>query len=112
MDSLLPVLLFVAFFYLMMRYGCGADMRSGGCGHSSHGHTLKNEDLDNHGSSHVKQLTRDPVCGMEIETERASNSTRYGLVTYYFCSTDCYRKFREKPEYFAEIDRSEKRYIA
>jgi YHS domain-containing protein len=72
----------------------------------------KNEDLGSHGSADAKQLTRDPVCGMEIETERASNSTRYGSVTYYFCSTDCYRKFQERPEYFAEIDRSEKRYIA
>jgi hypothetical protein len=37
MESLLSVLLFVGFLYLMMRFGCGAHMH-GGCGHSSHDH--------------------------------------------------------------------------
>ena len=29
MDNLLSLLLFVAFIYLMMRYGCGGHMRHG-----------------------------------------------------------------------------------
>jgi hypothetical protein len=35
MGSVLSILLFVAVFYLMMRYGCGAHMHGGGCGNSS-----------------------------------------------------------------------------
>jgi hypothetical protein len=45
MESLISILLFVGFLYLMMRFGCGARMHGGGCGHSSHGHCKKNEDL-------------------------------------------------------------------
>jgi Cu+-exporting ATPase len=85
-------------------------MHAGGCGHSSHGHSKKNEDLGNHGSSDAKQIARDPMCGMEIEIEAASDSTHYGPHTYYFCSKDCYRKFQERPEYFAE--RMEKQDVA
>ena len=36
MESLISVLLFIGFLYLMMRFGCGAHMHAGGCGHSSH----------------------------------------------------------------------------
>jgi hypothetical protein len=35
-DSILSVLLFIGFLYLMMRYGCGAHIHGGGCGHMSH----------------------------------------------------------------------------
>ena len=49
---------------------------------------------------------------MEIEIAQALHSTTYGRDTYYFCSNDCYGKFRERPEYFVELERMEKRYIA
>ena len=37
MGSILSVLLFVALFYLMMRFGCGRHIHGGGCcGDASH----------------------------------------------------------------------------
>src|SRR5438477_10887754 len=105
MGSLLSVLLFVGFFYLMMRYGCGAHAAGGGCGHGSHGNHKRNEQSGTQDTSTPKQITRDPVCGMEIEMNQAPHSTTYGSDTYYFCSKDCYRKFQERPEHFAEIQR-------
>ena len=74
----------------------------------------KEEDLPDVGClcPFTKTMTRDPVCGMEIETARAEHSTQYGSGTFYFCSKDCYRKFKERPQYFAEIVKMEKRYVA
>ena len=112
MGSLLSILLFVGFFYLMMRYGCGRHVHGGGCGYASHDHRKTNEQKVIGDTATSKQTSRDPVCGMEIEINQAPHSTKYGRATYYFCSKDCYRKFRERPEYFAEIERKEKRYIA
>jgi hypothetical protein len=40
MDSILSLALVVVLFYLMMKFGCGAHARGGGCGHSQH-HTGK-----------------------------------------------------------------------
>ena len=112
MESLFSILLFVAFLYLMMRFGCGAHMRSGGCGHSSHAPSKTHEHSSGPVISGANQMTRDPVCGMEIDMSEAAHSTHYGTDTFYFCSDECHRKFGERPEYFAEIVRMEKRYVA
>lgn len=114
MDLIFPILLFTAFLYLMMRYGCGAHMRGGGCGHSSHGHgnAQTNEDSGGLDVSKAKEMTRDPVCLMRIDNALASDSMRYGAETYYFCSKECHRQFQERPDYFREILRMEERYIA
>ena len=107
MGSLLSILLFVAVFYLMMRFGCGAHMHGGGCGHSSDADSKRHQDLGNH--SNERQIIRDPVCGMQIQSERAAYSAHYGPDTYYFCSKECYRRFQERPESFAEVARTETR---
>ncbi len=116
MESLISLLLFVGFLYLMMRYGCGAHVHGEGCGHSGHHHQkigeISGENITSKNSVEMKTVTRDPVCGMEIEIGRVLRSVQYGPKTYYFCSKDCLRKFRERPEYFAEIERMESRYIA
>jgi len=112
MGSLLSILLFIAFFYLMMRYGCGRHLHGAGCGHASEDHHQTKEQKVTGDASGSKQTSRDPVCGMEIRINQAPQSTTYGQSTYYFCSKNCYWKFQERPEYFAEIERMERRYIA
>jgi Cu+-exporting ATPase len=44
---------------------------------------------------------RDPVCGMDIDPATAAGSMEYEGETYYFCSTSCFERFKEKPEAFA-----------
>ncbi len=39
----------------------------------------------------------DPVCGMEVDPGTAAQFT-YQTRTYYFCSDQCLRSFREDPE--------------
>jgi len=117
MGTVISILLFVGFFYLMMKFGCGAHVHGGGCGHGGHhrqktGERTPENITSENTASDVKTVTRDPVCGMDIEVGRAFRSLEYGSKTYYFCSKDCLSKFEERPEYFAEIERMERRYIA
>jgi Cu+-exporting ATPase len=44
-------------------------------------------------------MTKDPVCGMEIDESRAKTSTIAGH-TYYFCCDACKKKFDREPAKF------------
>lgn len=86
MDRILSFLLFAAFFYLMMRFGCGS--------HMVHGHR-------GHGRGHeVGGDARDPVCGMEVGTDRGYTE-RYQNREYHFCSRKCLDQFDADPAKFA-----------
>ena len=63
MEGLLSLLLFAAFFYVMMRFGCGAHMVHGhGSGHGEHA-----GDSGHGGRKHA--TARDPVCGVVVGLE-------------------------------------------
>jgi len=38
-------------------------------------------------------VARDPVCGMNVEIERAPARGTFGGQTIYFCSENCRRKY-------------------
>ena len=40
---------------------------------------------------------KDPVCGMEIESEKAFTKREHMGQTLYFCSQDCVNKFDADP---------------
>jgi Cu+-exporting ATPase len=40
---------------------------------------------------------KDPVCGMEIESEKAFAKREHGGRTFYFCSQNCVNKFDANP---------------
>lgn len=82
MDGLLSLLLFAGFFYLMMRFGCGAHMTHGGryAGH---------EDAP---AKHI-----DPVCGMEVDIKQGYGKMHEGRL-YRFCSRTCLDKFEAEPD--------------
>lgn len=48
-----------------------------------------------------RSMTKDPVCGMQVDENKAQHKTQYGGKQYNFCSADCKRKFEEKPEQYA-----------
>jgi Cu+-exporting ATPase len=39
----------------------------------------------------------DPVCGMQIETAKASATELYQGKAYYFCSESCHSQFNREP---------------
>lgn len=48
----------------------------------------------------VKMQVKDPVCGMEIDSEKAEGRHEHGGKTYYFCSQGCLDKFKADPTKF------------
>ncbi len=88
MEGLLWLLAFAAFFYLMMRYGCGA--------HMVHGH---------HGGHEIKGETaaggKDPVCGMAVGPDSGYTKAHAGA-RYWFCSKRCLETFEANPEKYRE----------
>lgn len=68
MDGLLSLLLFAGFFYLMMRFGCGAHRVHGSHSHGSHG--------GHEGEQTIKHI--DPVCGMEVAIDQGYGKMHQG----------------------------------
>lgn len=42
----------------------------------------------------------DPVCGMEVDPDKAAASSTYEGNTYYFCAQECKQKFDSEPGHF------------
>jgi YHS domain-containing protein len=91
MRGLLPFLLYGAFFYLMMRYGCGAHMVHG---HGGHGHAGRGTSEPGEDSS------KDPVCGMQVGPGQGYSKNQEGHV-FHFCSRKCLDKFEAEPQRYA-----------
>ena len=89
MDGLIGLLIFGLFFFLMMRFGCGAHIMHGG--HPSDG--------AHEGRSGSKVPGRDPVCGMDVAADTGYSKSWDGT-TYRFCSRDCLDKFEATPAKF------------
>ena len=85
MDRLLPLLLFAVFFYLMMRFGCGA--------HMVHGRHRR----DSHSGTGDEASAKDPVCGMTVPPGQGYTETYHGR-RLHFCSRQCLDKFDAEPQ--------------
>lgn len=88
LKSLGWLLLWGGLFFVMMRYGCGAHMM-GGHGHGNHG---------DHGNALPGGNTKDPVCGMTVDPQKAAATAVREGKTYFFCSTSCHDKFGQAPD--------------
>ncbi len=44
----------------------------------------------------------DPVCGMEVQTDTAQQTTEYKGTTYYFCAKGCRLEFGDDPEKYLD----------
>jgi YHS domain-containing protein len=88
MRGLLTLLLYAAFFYLMMRFGCGAHMVHG---HGGHGHEGHGESKTEAGSA------KDPVCGMTVQPGQGYTKNHEGRLLH-FCSRKCLDTFESAPQ--------------
>lgn len=92
MEGLFSLLLFAVFFYVMMRFGCGAHMVHGG--HGGHGqHTAAGGD------------NTDPVCGMQVAADSGYTKVHQGT-QYHFCSRNCLDKFDANPQQYLGKEQS------
>lgn len=48
-------------------------------------------------------MTRDPVCGMQIDEQHALTYIEHNSQKYYFCSIDCKQKFDHNPAQFISL---------
>lgn len=89
METVLYFIVIAGFFFLMMRFGCGAHVM----GHAG-----------NAGAGNAQLLSEDtaidPVCGMTVTTKTAKPSIYRGTA-YYFCSTVHRETFEAGPERYA-----------
>ena len=46
-------------------------------------------------------MTKDPVCGMQVDEKKAEFQSQYVGKQYNFCSEDCKNKFEQQPEQYA-----------
>ena len=89
MDDWFSFILFAVFFYVMMRYGCGAHMIHG------HGHDKK------HRHQIDEQKHVDPVCGMQVDMNNGYGKMYQGKL-YRFCSRKCLDVFESKPDQYVK----------
>jgi P-type Cu+ transporter len=45
-------------------------------------------------------MERDPVCGMDVDPEKAKAKLEHGGTRYYFCSAGCAKRFEQAPHQF------------
>jgi Cu+-exporting ATPase len=46
-------------------------------------------------------MQTDPVCGMQVDDQKATAKSQFQGSNYYFCSEDCKRKFDQQPQQYA-----------
>lgn len=46
-------------------------------------------------------MTKDPVCGMEVDEKQAAAKAQYDGQTYYFCNPGCKATFEKDPGKYA-----------
>ena len=46
-------------------------------------------------------MQTDPVCGMQVDDQRATAKSQFQGTNYYFCSDECKRKFDQQPQQYA-----------
>lgn len=68
---------------------------------------MNQEDEKRHSSHHHHkehsagmELTKDPVCGMEVNPHDAEFKYSLDNAEYYFCSTHCLESFQKEPKKF------------
>ena len=52
-------------------------------------------------------MTRDPVCGMQVDEKSAAARVEHDGITYLFCCEGCRQRFEEDPDRFVERSRSD-----
>lgn len=46
-------------------------------------------------------MAKDPVCGMDVDPKKTSQTSMYQGQIYYFCSPGCKKAFDKEPQKYA-----------
>jgi P-type Cu+ transporter len=47
-------------------------------------------------------MARDPVCGMQVDEQKAAGKSEYQGTTYYFCCAGCKQRFDQEPDRYTK----------
>jgi P-type Cu+ transporter len=47
-------------------------------------------------------IVKDPVCGMDVDTEKSQLSLEHNGQTYWFCGKGCLLEFKDDPEKYLD----------
>jgi YHS domain-containing protein len=53
-------------------------------------------------------MTKDPVCGMQVDENKAAATSSYQGKKYSFCGQDCKNKFDSEPQRYAQQQDTQK----
>jgi YHS domain-containing protein len=51
----------------------------------------------------IMAMQIDPVCGMQVDDQNATQKSQFQGANYTFCSAECKRKFDQQPEQYTEM---------
>lgn len=63
------------------------------------------------GAGDARHMTKDPVCGMNVDPATAQHSAEHGGHTYYFCGQGCQSKFTGDPRRFLPGEQAAQRPV-
>lgn len=63
---------------------------------------LEAETADEIDMGQEADMTKDPVCGMEVDETKAAATAEYQGRTYFFCSSACHQAFTRQPEKYTQ----------
>ena len=101
-DIIVAILIISGWIYIAMRRGGAAAGCHGDSSYGSgpeHGEEESKENVPKLGKE-VREMAKDPVCGMNVDEKKAAATYEYKGITYYFCSVGCRDKFVKAPEKF------------
>lgn len=49
-------------------------------------------------------MAKDPVCGMQVDPRTARGQAEHRGKTYYFCNSNCEKRFREAPAQYTALE--------
>jgi Cu+-exporting ATPase len=55
-------------------------------------------------------MTKDPVCGMQVDDKKTQATSMHGGQRYAFCSQDCKTKFDQNPERYSQSKQSQQQH--
>ena len=55
-------------------------------------------------------MAKDPVCGMEVDEQKAAATSEYNGDTYYFCAVGCKKAFDADPDKYVKTAKPARRY--
>ena len=66
-------------------------------GESKKRETGMEQSREHHSPASTSTLEKDPVCGMDVDPNKAAARSEYQVKTYYFCAPGCKSQFDKDP---------------